>query len=185
MNKLNLGAGRGVRVLGPDAGCELVEDSSGTMQVVTESKNAPVQSVAEVAKSLPKTSMDPFPITLSGVSPEPPVCNRYPFDTLRTSQRVYFVPDPYGQTVKPESGHPDPYAISVQDAPRGGSHIGYVPKKMAEVITNFMNDPNNQDVVVHASISRIKGGYETPEGKKLNYGIDILVVFEEDAKRVV
>lgn len=107
----------------------------------------------------------------------------YDFESLRTGQRVWLIPDPYGAVVKPEEGHPDPNAISVQDQPRGGAHIGYVPAKMAQVVAWHLRD--NPEMPVEANVINIKGGgvffnVKTGQEERLNYGVDIVIRFYEE-----
>lgn len=123
--------------------------------------------------------------TLPAVEPDTPVVQEftlvgvtfsgYPFETLRLYQPVQLVPDPYGQVVKPEEGHPDPHALSIQDEAR--RHIGYLPKAHAQVITAFWKE--NPDMRVQAHVLRIKGGTDG-----LSYGVDVLVRFGVDEEQV-
>ena len=85
---------------------------------------------------------------LTGTSPTV-AKNAYPFDILKPGQTLYLVADPYGETVKTSkvsmpgddlSGHPDPTAISVQDAPAHGRHVGYIPKASAAALSNVFGE---------------------------------------------
>lgn len=97
----------------------------------------------------------------------------YPFETLEINQPVYLIPDPFGQVVKPEEGHNDPTAISVQDNFVSGKHIGYLSKTVAATITKYLNKGYQYE----ADILAIKGGYAGIGGEMLNYGVDIVVRF--------
>jgi len=120
----------------------------------------PVQAETPVAQE----------ITLVGVT-----FSGYAFDTLRLYQPVRLVPDPYGQVVKPDTGHPDPHAISVQD--EQGGHIGYVPKAIAQVVSAFWR--THPTMRVEAHVLRIKGGTDG-----LSYGVDVLVRYALDDEDV-
>lgn len=97
----------------------------------------------------------------------------YDFASLRTGQQVWLIPDPMGSVVKPDEGHPDPDAVSVQDAPRGGAHIGYIPKAMARIISHYMRE--EPQVPIEANVVAIKGGTDG-----FNYGVDIIIRFYEE-----
>lgn len=103
-------------------------------------------------------------ITLKGTS-----FSKYPFDELKTNQTLVLVRDPKG--VARNMSHDDPYAISVQD--EQGRHLGYIPKEAARIITIRVLDTDRYNYA--ASVYKIKGGYQTEEGKELNWGVDILL----------
>lgn len=97
----------------------------------------------------------------------------YDFKDLEWNQPVYLIPDPYGQTVKPEIGHDDPTAISVQDNFINGKHIGYLSKTVAATITKYLNKGYQYE----AEVLAVKGGYPGFSGEILNYGVDIVIRF--------
>lgn len=103
-------------------------------------------------------------ITLKGTS-----FSKYPFDELSTNQELVFVRDPNG--IARGISHDDAYAISVQD--KQGRHVGYIPKEAARIITVRILDTERYDYAV--SVYKIKGGYQTEDGKELNWGVDIML----------
>jgi hypothetical protein len=134
------------------------------------SAQAPVGETAEMAYKLTGTS--------------PTVAkNAYPFGELVPGQTVYLVADPYGETVKTSkvsmpdddlSGHPDPTAISVQDAPVGGRHIGYVPKDRAAALSMVFGEyPATQVWPVVDSLNIDRDGVAR--------GVNVVIHFQEAA----
>lgn len=101
----------------------------------------------------------------------------YDFKTLVVKQPLKLVKDPYGRVVKPEEGHPDPTAVSVQD--NNGRHIGYLKREVAKVVTNGIDDPR---LDLKVCVEKIKGGSVKQDGETLNYGVDILLeVYKKEA----
>lgn len=158
----------------------------GAKPVAVPPVDLPANSRNHIADELEFDEVDPrlykAPVVqetkLSGVT-----FSGYDFASLRVGQRVWLIPDPYGAVVKPVEGHPDPNAISVQDQPRGGAHIGYIPAKMAQVVAWHLRD--NVDMPVEANITNIKGGgtffnVKTGQEEQLNYGVDIVIRFYEE-----
>lgn len=110
--------------------------------------------------------------TLAGVT-----FSKYPFETLTEGQQVWLVPDPCGAGVGEPGRHKDENAWSVQDAPQGGRHIGYIPNPKqqgsATVISNIMKEFPMTRLV--GRIEAIKGGYDG-----LSFGVDVIVQFFEE-----
>lgn len=145
--KLILGAGRKIEVPAPVPEPEA--------KVIPRKK----EFVAG-AQNLAPVTIQTF--TLAGVTH-----SGYPFKDLCVDQEVQLVLDPYGQVVKSGTGHPDPYAVSIQDDQ--GKHIGYLKSAVAAVVYKAIT---SNKFTYKANIELIKGGYDG-----LNWGVDVLVKF--------
>lgn len=91
----------------------------------------------------------------------------YPFAKLEKGQTVLVVRDPFGRAVKPDEGHDDPNAISIQDA--RGVHVGYVPRALAGTISKQIDDGTS---IVEAFVSQVVGGTDG-----LNFGVRVNILF--------
>lgn len=127
----------------------------GRKVVVAEEQKAPTVNPSEAALARE--------IRLKGTTK-----SNYPFDSLRTGQAVLLVPDPLGAVVKPDEGHDDPDAISVQDSQR--QHIAYIPRAHAGVLSRFKK--LNPKMTMTARIESVGCG------DKGNYGIVITTIFD-------
>lgn len=178
--KPSLGAGRQMSRPAVSVSAPSFEVPDAKLQKLSnlfqESKSAPVEVPADLEIPIwshtrgifegrkPTTTSE----TLRGVTH-----SGYPFETLQNNQPVFLIADPFGQVVKPDVGHSDPTAISVQDKPKGGKHIGYLSKTVANTITKYLNKGYKYE----AEILTVKGGYEGVGGEMLNYGVDITIRF--------
>lgn len=135
---------------------------------VTEQPPAPVQPSPKAITELPKKpEANMAPVTIQSFTLAGTTHSGYDFTSLEVDQPLRLVSDPLGAIVKPEVGHPDPYAISVQDL--NNKHIGYLKSEVAKVIFKALA---SEKFTYEADVSLLKGGHDG-----LNWGVDVLVKF--------
>jgi hypothetical protein len=109
---------------------------------------------------------------LAGVSRGKPVYSKYPFEELEQGQELFLIHDPYGQTVKPNEGHPDPTAVSVQDAQ--GRHVGYLAAAEAKTAHDGLAAGR---FAYRAKVHEVVGGTEAQDGEMLHFGVRAVIHF--------
>ena len=178
--------GKGIAQFEDDGVRKPVRPSNPTKVPFSAEAVASLRSAAAAPFDLPCTTLPELEehiphqtYTLSGVSRGKPVFSTYPFTELQEGQQVWLCPDPMGALVKPETGHPDPYAISVQDKPEGGRHIGYIPnpkgKGSAFVVNNILKE--FPDTVMRGRIKEVRTF--TKSDGSIDHGCDVIVEFFE------
>ncbi len=176
VGKLALGLGRSVKPTPPGAVLAPVAPPKPTtiVHLAAPSENELVLGVFDHTSPIPDhddCSSQTFKVKGSSFS-------KYDLRSLAQGQRLRLVHDPLGAVVKPDEGHPDPDAVSIQDS--AGVHIAYVPAAIAGVIQRGREKFTQRRWA--ATVDAVLGGYVGAGGKMLSLGLAVTVVAWDPAE---